>query len=84
MKMVIQILFYKIKGTGNIKIYNKIDKSNIESIFINGERVEEINSSDFYYNFVFPNNTIKINLKGEIKTAEEMFYTCEDIYEMDF
>ena len=77
-------IILKIKGTGNIKIYNKIDKSNIESIFINGERVEEINSSDFYYNFVFPNNTIKINLKGEIKTAEEMFYTCENIYEMDF
>ena len=40
-------IILKIKGTGNIKIYNKIDKSNIESIFINGERVEEINSIDF-------------------------------------
>ena len=67
------VWFFGGKGAGINKGY---DDANDVDVRIPYDANDNLNVNNFSLGDII--------IKGEIKTAEEMFYTCENIYEMDF
>ena len=76
-KLNLSTIKFKIKGTGNIKIYYDYRP---DEIYINGNKQYVIQNSYYFKEF---DNFIEIIWYHELNSCYYMFYGCSKIYEMD-
>ena len=76
-KLNLSTIKFKIKGTGNIKIYYNYKP---DEIYINGNKQYVIQNSYYFKEF---DNFIELIWYSELNSCDYMFYGCSNIYEMD-